>query len=425
MAVFRGFAIDIALGPPHGLPSVRPLVVLFFVLLAGAARAADVPVTYVVDDRVLRAAQVGTVLSFELYGDSECTVLVAQEDVPIERVDLIERLTLKRVGGASRPPRAARIHHVMSGVTLPGQVALVIDGPGILAVGGRCQAQQAAASLTVPDLRCWDLDADAACNLALEDMNGDGVCDVFDCQGPSGPPGAQGASGPPGPLGPQGPQGPAGAAGTGGSVGATGPQGPPGPTGPAGAAGAQGAAGSPGPAGSQGAPGPAGAQGIQGIAGPQGVPGQAGIACWDFNANRTCDLIFPDEDITNDGLCSILDCKGPQGVQGLQGLEGLPCWDLDGDGACTSATEDLNLDQVCDAADCTGPQGPVGPPGINTFAVCAKGDISCNCNGSILLSKVIQTSGGCSVTADTGACSSDGCSAGTKCTCCVCRAAQQ
>jgi hypothetical protein len=154
------------------------------------------------------------------------------------------------------------------------------------------------------------------------------------------------------------------------------------------------------------------------------VPGQAGIACWDFNANRTCDLIFPDEDVNNDGLCSILDCKGPQGIPGPQGVAGLPCWDLDGDSQCDVATEDLDGDQICDASDCTGPRGPVGPPGINTFAVCAKGEIACNCNGSVLLSRVIQTSGGCNVAADTGSCSADGCAGGPKCSCCVCRASQ-
>lgn len=71
-----------------------------------------------------------------------------------------------------------------------------------------------------PGINCWDLDGDGVDD-PEEDVNGDGVWDALDCQGPPGEPGqaGQGTPGPPGPQGPQGPQG------------EPGPQGPAGPPG--------------------------------------------------------------------------------------------------------------------------------------------------------------------------------------------------
>ena len=58
-------------------------------------------------------------------------------------------------------------------------------------------------------LSCWDLNGNGSADLN-EDVNGDGVVDVLDCQGPAGPTGADGIAGPPGPIGPPGLEGPAG-----------------------------------------------------------------------------------------------------------------------------------------------------------------------------------------------------------------------
>jgi cysteine-rich repeat protein len=46
-----------------------------------------------------------------------------------------------------------------------------------------------------PGLHCWDLNGNATCDLASEDINIDGICDANDCQGPQG---EQGEEGPPG-----------------------------------------------------------------------------------------------------------------------------------------------------------------------------------------------------------------------------------
>lgn len=38
-------------------------------------------------------------------------------------------------------------------------------------------------------LSCWDLNGNATCDMATEDIDGDNACDVADCAGPPGPPG--------------------------------------------------------------------------------------------------------------------------------------------------------------------------------------------------------------------------------------------
>src|SRR2546426_58033 len=59
-------------------------------------------------------------------------------------------------------------------------------------------------------LDCWDTNSNHKCDLATEDVNGDGFCTVLDCIGPQGPAGPQGPQGPQGMAGDPGPQGPQG-----------------------------------------------------------------------------------------------------------------------------------------------------------------------------------------------------------------------
>jgi len=84
---------------------------------------------------------------------------------------------------------------------------------------------------------CWDLNQNGVCDLATEDVNLDGMCNVHDCKGSKGDPGANGHDGIPGPPGSQGPPG---------LTGGNGPQGPKGDKGDAGFQGPQGPKGDPG-----------------------------------------------------------------------------------------------------------------------------------------------------------------------------------
>lgn len=68
-------------------------------------------------------------------------------------------------------------------------------------------------------LSCWDTNVNKVCDIEDEDIDSDGACTVFDCQGIADPEIIEGPEGPQGEIGPEGAQGP---------VGAMGPQGPPG-----------------------------------------------------------------------------------------------------------------------------------------------------------------------------------------------------
>ncbi len=73
-----------------------------------------------------------------------------------------------------------------------------------------------------------------------------------------------------------------------------------------------GATGETGPAGEPGAPGDPGSDGQAGPSGPAGPAGADGIDCWDTNRDGVAD---PNEDINNDGVIDIDDCRGPGGGQ--------------------------------------------------------------------------------------------------------------
>jgi hypothetical protein len=89
----------------------------------------------------------------------------------------------------------------------------------------------------------------------------------------------------------------------------------------------------------------------------------AGTHCWDVDGDGVCG---EQEDVTADGFCNALDCRGDTGSRGedgetgpagLPGSPGTSCWDSDGDGVC-DAEEDVNKDDSCDVLDCRGQAGP-------------------------------------------------------------------
>lgn len=115
-------------------------------------------------------------------------------------------------------------------------------------------------------------------------------------------------------------------------------------------------------------------------------PEPLAIFCWDLDQDGIAD---DEEDINDDGVVDVLDCRGPVGPAGPRGARGttgpagpegpagpagppgpsgpsgpagLACWDLNGNGT-GEAEEDLNRDGVYDARDCQGPAGAVGPVG--------------------------------------------------------------
>lgn len=121
---------------PHRLLAIAALVLSPLV-----ARAADVPVSYTVDEKALRAAVSGTDLMFELYTDSACAALTHTDIVPIDDVTFISRLALLRPAGGVKPPKTAELRHTLTGVTPATALYLDVTGTGATPIGGACQAQ--------------------------------------------------------------------------------------------------------------------------------------------------------------------------------------------------------------------------------------------------------------------------------------------
>jgi hypothetical protein len=122
--------------------AVMTTVLLALAALAPlAARAADLPVSYTVDDKLLKGAVTGTMLTFTLHTDDACaTSPVHTEVVPIDDATLTERLKLFRPKGGAMPPKTAEIRHTLMGVDAVGKLFLKVTGTGVTAVGNPCQA---------------------------------------------------------------------------------------------------------------------------------------------------------------------------------------------------------------------------------------------------------------------------------------------
>ena len=98
------------------------IVSVLLLLGPGVVLAADVPVRYTVDAKALKLAVMGTPLSFELHATSACSAAISTSVVLAENVASIEQLKLLSPKGAPKPPKTARLGHVLTGVE-PGMTA--------------------------------------------------------------------------------------------------------------------------------------------------------------------------------------------------------------------------------------------------------------------------------------------------------------
>jgi hypothetical protein len=315
-----------------GTRSVAALAVLLFGLgLAAFASAEPRIVEYDVDKRSFqRQTPAAGSLVFELFEDSDCSVSIHAETIPVS-----DTFTEYSVIKASQPRGGANvadwvmISALLDSPDLTETPYLRVTGTGIIAKGEVCQLQ---ASLPL------------------------------NITGPTGPAGATGATGATGADGSTGATGPAGA------TGATGPIGPAGPTGATGTAGADGATGTTGavgPAGATGATGPTGPQGFTGNAGDPGIQGPIGVD----GATGPTGLQGPAGLDGVDGSNGLDGATGPMGPQGPAGLDG-----VDGSNGLDGATGPMGpqgpaglngVDGSNGLDGATGPMGPQGPAGLN------------------------------------------------------------
>jgi predicted CXXCH cytochrome family protein len=138
-----------------------------------------------------------------------------------------------------------------------------------------------------PGVSCWDLNENSTCDLATEDLNSDGECTVLDCAAPTGFSCWD--------------------ANENGTCDVTDED-----------------------------------HNGDGDCTTADCYGDPGITCWDLDENGTCDVAT--EDTNGDGDCTIADCNIP----------GTACWDVNANGTCDVATEDISGDGNCTIVDCSG-----------------------------------------------------------------------
>ncbi len=122
------------------------LAVVVSLVPSAPARALDVPVVYAVDGVALKDAVAGTMLTWELHGDSTCSDLLHTTTTAIDDA-MIVALKRSKVRGGVKPPKTSELRMTLAGVTAPGHVHLKVTGTGVTPVGGACQAQAATGEL--------------------------------------------------------------------------------------------------------------------------------------------------------------------------------------------------------------------------------------------------------------------------------------
>lgn len=126
-------------------PWMKFVAAAVVVLGVDSARASDFVVTYDVEDKPLKEAVSGTMLTFDLFEDSACTVYVAQQSIAIDDVK-VSKLKLFAPSGGVKPPKTDTMQATMTGSDFSRASYLKVTGTGITAVGGDCQPQAANSS---------------------------------------------------------------------------------------------------------------------------------------------------------------------------------------------------------------------------------------------------------------------------------------
>jgi hypothetical protein len=159
---------------------MRParVALLGFVLLPLIAWASDMRVAYTVQDKPFRSAITGTNLTFQLYSDAVCTsALGAPAVVPVDNLELIERLKRGTPKGGTKGPTTDRLGTVLTGVAAATQVYLKVSGTGVTASGPDCQLQYLSTSTGANPLPCvTQVGTDViftGCNVNVRDGSGD------------------------------------------------------------------------------------------------------------------------------------------------------------------------------------------------------------------------------------------------------------
>jgi hypothetical protein len=119
---------------------MKLVVATVMVLVAERAKADDFVVRYDVEDKPLKEAASGTMLTFSLYEDAACTTFVATQDIAIDDVK-VSRLKRFAPSGGAKPPKTDTIEAKITSSGLAAAAYLKVTGLGVTPVGGDCQPQ--------------------------------------------------------------------------------------------------------------------------------------------------------------------------------------------------------------------------------------------------------------------------------------------
>jgi hypothetical protein len=135
--------------------NARIALLAVVVLAPFVAFAADLPVSYLVEDKPLKSIAAGTMLTFELYSDNTCTTLVHTAHLGAENVNLLTKLKQLTPKNGPKHPSTVELRTTLTsfaGVKPGDDLSLRVTSalPGaVVPVGGACQVQSARVSQAI------------------------------------------------------------------------------------------------------------------------------------------------------------------------------------------------------------------------------------------------------------------------------------
>ena len=119
---------------------IRTLL-LMLAAVATPAAAADVRVSYLLDERALRAADASSPVRIGLYGDAACTAPAVETTLTLADVDVLVRVAATPLRGVPKAAKAVELRHTLRDVPPAAPLYARIDGNGVVPIGGACQVQ--------------------------------------------------------------------------------------------------------------------------------------------------------------------------------------------------------------------------------------------------------------------------------------------
>jgi hypothetical protein len=156
----------------------RSVLALVLTVVPTFALAAELPLTYRVEEKALKAAVAGTSVTMTLHRNGSCAdAPVVQVHVDIADVTFIARLKPFTPKNDAKAPNTAELHHSLLNVIATGPFYLKVVGTGITPVGGACQLQASQARDLVP----------AVTSVVQRNVHDAGVWAIQNYASPNGP----------------------------------------------------------------------------------------------------------------------------------------------------------------------------------------------------------------------------------------------